>query len=60
MLSLQVTCLLKDELNVGQMKKWFWTDSKVIIGYIRNDGRRFKKFVANRAQKTRENTDVQQ
>ena len=35
-------------------------DSNVGIGYIKNDARRFKIFVASRVQQIKENTDVQQ
>ena len=59
-LSVKMACLLKKELKLEKIKEWFWTDSKVVIGYIKNDSRRFKTFVANRVQQTRENTDVQQ
>ena len=51
---------LKKDLKLGEIKKWYWTDSKVVVGYITNDARRFKTFVANRVQQIRENNDVQQ
>ena len=59
-LSVKMACLLKKELKLEEKREWFWTDSKVVIGYIKNDDRRFKTFVANRVQQIRENTDVQQ
>ena len=59
-LSVKMACLLKKELNLGEVAKWFWTDSKVVLGYIKNDVRRFKTFVANRIQKIRENTEVRE
>ena len=59
-LSVKMACLLKKELNLGEVEEWFWTDSKVVLGYIKNDVRRFKTFVANRIQQIRENTEVQQ
>ena len=59
-LSVKMACLLKKELKLEKIKEWFWTDSRVVIGYIKNDSRRFKTFVANRVQQIRENTDVQQ
>ena len=46
MLSVKMACLLKKGLKLGEIKKWFWTD-KVVIGYIKNDVRRLKTFVAN-------------
>ena len=56
-LSDKMACLLKKELKLEEIKEWFWTDSKVVIGYIKNDARRFKTFVTNRVQQIRENTD---
>ena len=32
------------------MTEWYWTDSKIVLGYIANDSRRFHIFVANRVQ----------
>ena len=58
-LSVKMACLLKKGLKLGEIKKWFWTD-KVVIGYIKNDVRRLKTFVANWVQQIRENTNVQQ
>ena len=34
--------------------EYFWTDSKVILGFIANDSRAFKTFVANRVQAIQE------
>ena len=59
-LSVKIACLLKKDLKLEKIKEWFWTDSRAVIGYIKNDSRRFKTFLANRVQKIRENTDVQQ
>ena len=52
-LSVKMACLLKKELKLEEIKEWFWTDSKVVIGYIKNYARRFKTFVANRVQQIR-------
>ena len=41
-LSVKMTCLLKKELNLGKVNHDFWADSKVVLGYIRNDTRRIK------------------
>ncbi len=38
----------------------FWTDSKVGLGYISNESRRFHVFVANRVQLIRDNTNPAQ
>ena len=54
-----MTCLLKKEFNLGEVTHYFWTDSKVVLGYIRNDARRFKTFVANRINQIKENTNAE-
>lgn len=41
-------------------EEFFWTDSKVTLGYLKNDARRFHVFVANRVQKIRDSTDPKQ
>ena len=60
LLSVKVTCLLKKELNLGEVTHYFWTDSKAVLGYIRNNTRRFKTFVANRINQIKENTHAEQ
>ena len=59
-LSVKMACLLKKELNLGELTHYFWTDSKVVFGYIRNNRRRFKTFVANRIHQIKENTHAEQ
>ena len=34
-LSVKMACLLKKELKLEKIKQWFWTDSRVVIGYIK-------------------------
>ena len=55
-----MTCLYKKELDINCVDEVFWTDSKVVLGYITNTVKRFKTFVANRVQQIKEKTDVQQ
>ena len=47
-------------MNLGKFNHYFWTDSTVVLGYIRNDTRRLKIFVANRIYQIKENTNVKQ
>lgn len=58
--SVTVSNFLRDELLYENVQEFFWTDSKVTIGYINNDARRFHTFVANRVQKIRESTSPKQ
>ena len=46
--SVKMTKFLRKELNIDNLQETFWSDSKVLLGYIRNTTKKFKKFVANR------------
>ena len=59
-LSVKMACLLKKDLNLGEFNHYFWTDSKVVLGCIKNDTRKFKTFVTKRIYQIKENTDVEQ
>lgn len=58
--STKVSVMLKGELDIAIDEEVFWTDSKVVLGYINNDARRFHIFVANRVQLIRDNSDPSQ
>ena len=53
-LSLKVTSLLKNELNLDEAEERFWRDRNVGLGYIAIDTQQFKKLVANRIQQIRD------
>lgn len=55
-----VSNFLRAELELNIDEEFFWTDSQVALGYIKNDARRFHVFVANRVQKRRDATDPKQ
>ena len=46
--SAKVGVMLEKELDYTNLKQYFCTDSKVVLGYINNDAKRFHTFVANR------------
>ena len=50
LLSVKTGAILCRELEYKQITKVFWTDSKVVIGYVSNDARHFHVFFANRVQ----------
>lgn len=58
--SVSMSNILREELNLIDVDEFFWTDSKVVLGYINNDARRFHTFVANRVQKIRQSTTPNQ
>ena len=59
-LSVKISKMLRDELDIHVSSEVFWTDSQVLLGYIDNDSRRFKIFVSNCVQFIQDNTDIEQ
>ena len=55
-----MSAFLQQELDLGHVTEYFWTDSRVVLGYISNDTRRFHVFVANRVQEIRNHTEIAQ
>ena len=58
--SARVSRTLGRELTYTGVKELFWTDSKVVKGYIYNEARRFHTYVANRVQQIRDHTQPEQ
>ncbi|XP_078798259.1 uncharacterized protein LOC110014434 isoform X1 [Oryzias latipes] len=52
--------MLKKELEVEILQETYWTDSKVVLGYIANEARRFHVFVANRVECIKQSTEPAQ
>ena len=50
----KISTFLERELKFPQLKTYFWTGSKVVLGYINNESRRFQVYVANRIQQIRD------
>ena len=60
LVSVKISNVLRKKLEYDHITEIFWTDSKVVIGYISNDTRRFHVFVANRVEQIRSLTSPQQ
>lgn len=58
--SVRVSDQLRKELPLENAEEIFWTDSKVILGYIANESRRFHVYVANRVQEIHDKTSPKQ
>ncbi|XP_038549580.1 uncharacterized protein LOC119883123 [Micropterus salmoides] len=52
--------VVKRELEIENLEEYYWTDSKVVLGYVNNDAKRFHTFVANRIQRIRASTNPEQ
>ena len=57
--STNISAFLRKELKYD-LSEVFWTDSKVVLGYLSNEARRFHTFVANRVQLIRDRTSPDQ
>ena len=58
--SMQVSSFLQKELRYEDINEFFWTDSKVVLGYISNESRHFHTFVANQVQEIRDHASPDQ
>ena len=58
--SVRVASMLKEELDYDGLQDFYWTDSKVVLGFINNESRRFQVYVANRVQFIRDHTSPDQ
>lgn len=58
--SAKIGYFLSKELEYKDIQHYFWTDSKVVLGYIKNESKRFHIFVANRVQQIRELSSTEQ
>ena len=47
----KIHAMLEEELHIKELQSRFWVDSKIVLGYILNETRRYRTFVANRVQK---------
>ena len=57
---MKISQQIRQELSLDDVQEFFWSDSKVGLGYIANESRRFHVFVANRVQLIQDSTSVDQ
>ena len=57
-LSVKIPNMIKKELQLQEFDGYFWTGSRVVLGYIANDTKAFKTFVAKRVHMMQENSNV--
>ena len=60
LLSVKMGIFLDQELDYANLTHFYWTDSKVVLGYLANEARRFHVFVANRVQQIKDHTNTSQ
>ena len=54
LLSIKISKLLKTAFKYQINEEYFWTDSTIVLCYLRNDTRRFMTYVANRIEQIKE------
>ena len=55
-LSAKMARFVSKEIDLPINRQYFWTDSMIVLGYIKNHTKRFKLFVANRVALINEHT----
>lgn len=56
-ISANVSSMLRNELNYGNLQCVYHTDSEIVLGYIKNEARRFHVYVGNRVQHIRDRSN---
>ena len=59
-ISVNVSSMLSRELKYEDPVQVFYTDSSVVLGYIRNEGKRFHTYVGNRVHHICDRSEPQQ
>lgn len=59
-LAVEIYEVISEELEIGFDSVRFYSDSKVVLGYIHNDKRRFYVYISNRVQRIRKSTVPEQ
>ena len=59
-LAVQMYELIRDEMDIHVDAVRFFTDSKIVLGYIHNSSRRFYVYVSNRVTRIRRSTHPDQ
>lgn len=55
-LATRLNKMLRDELDLPIQQTKYWTDSEIVLHYLKNEKRRFQTYVANRVEEIRENS----
>lgn len=59
-ISAKINVMLKTELQISIDDELCWTDTQVVLAYIKNEGQRIYVFVAHRVPLIRESTGTNQ
>ncbi|XP_041470151.1 uncharacterized protein LOC121419759 [Lytechinus variegatus] len=59
-LAVNMDIMVREELDLPIKMSYFWTDSMIVLHYIRSEDRRFKVFVSNRLATIHQVTELSQ
>lgn len=59
-LASQLSTTLKKELDTKIDQEYFWCDSKIVLGYIANEAKRFHVYVTNRVYDIKKASEAEQ
>jgi len=60
LVSTEVSSALQQELDYKNIKEVFWTDSQVVLDYIRNNARCFHVLMTNKVHQIRDSSSPSQ
>ena len=58
--AVKIDSMLRQEMRIPLLESVFWTDSTVVLQYIKNTGKRFHTFVANRVSVIHDGSNASQ
>lgn len=58
--AVQLEVILRRELTISVQRSIFWSDSMIVLQYIKSRTKRFQTFVANRVSRIHESSDPEQ
>ena len=58
--AVKLDCIVRHYLDIQIVSSTFWTDSQIVLSYIRSQNRRFKIYVANRVAMIRRSSSPDQ
>jgi len=59
-LAAKVGSQLRKEIDTPIQNEVYWSDSKLVLGYLNNNSRKFKLFISNRVAYIKERTKSEQ
>ena len=59
-MSVKASTMISREIDYKIGEEVFWTDSKIVLGYIQNEAKRFSVFVGNRVQVIKDQSTTEQ